>query len=430
MLQMQKHKLYIGEYGPIIVGESGLTYGALIRFTRKLNDFSAEYVGELYGKVAGEEPVTGRHIQRMEINDSFFPKDPKRRWVLAQLLNVPVELMALVSLETLPPVEAHSSLAVAEPTSQLDREEYQATLQHYWLHGDTVPTIQLVRDTKARVEKLQDCAFYASSAQRPSYIRLLCSYQILLGDIANEQQCYAAAQKYLTSAARLAAEKGCNDLYSIALYRREAFLNDLGKWPEAFSDSERLKKVREHFSPQLEGKILALSGEVEARVARTPAELAMALHGLDKAYKLVGQPQQEEDFMFFVAFSEERYLLDRAAAHIASPVASLRSPQQAQELLDRVVQLRQKQMPVTKASLYKQAFSDLLQARIYANQGYWPIAASTAENVLTSLSKLHSSVHVCEVLSLAREIKQRYNGPEVSRLEWALLQVERPYLFN
>src|SRR5579884_3465160 len=96
----RKRKIYVGEYGPISVNERGkVTYGDVIRYTRKLYKFSPEQVAVLYGEIAQGKPVTKRHIQRMEQTDSFFPNHPNRRWILAQLLNVPAALLALVELE-------------------------------------------------------------------------------------------------------------------------------------------------------------------------------------------------------------------------------------------------------------------------------------------------------------------------------------------
>src|SRR5579884_2174375 len=245
----RKRKIYVGEYGPISVNERGkVTYGSVIRYTRKLYKLSPEQVAVLYGEIAQGRPVTKRHIQRMEQTDSFFPNHPNRRWLLAQLLNVPAALLALVELESVPSADsAKLSPVVPAPSKHIDLEEYQSTLQLYWFQRDAGTTIEnVVKDIRLRIYKLHEYVLYVSTPQKRHMTQLLCGYQILLGDIAQEQQCRTAAQRYFANAIILAHEKNLPDLQVIALFRRMVFFGDLGNGEAALRSFASARKLIEH----------------------------------------------------------------------------------------------------------------------------------------------------------------------------------------
>ncbi|MGH2479112.1 MAG: hypothetical protein ACRDHW_05600, partial [Ktedonobacteraceae bacterium] len=136
----QRKIVYCGEYGPIAVDESGkLTFGDLVRYIRKQHSLEVGEVGILYGKIAGADSVTGRHIQRMEQNDTFFPDHPDRRWILAKILNIPPTLLALVGLNVVANDLSPENTALF-PRRHIDVHEYHTALQSYWLRGYSVTT--------------------------------------------------------------------------------------------------------------------------------------------------------------------------------------------------------------------------------------------------------------------------------------------------
>ncbi len=422
----KKTRVYIGEYGPIVVGEQGQpTYGDVLRFIRKFHGYELEYVAAVYGKVAEGSPVTGRHILRMEQTDGFFPKDPKRRWVLATLLNVPPVIMAFLGLEA--PNEKPGKALIPSPSAPVDIEEYYARLLSYRMDGE-YSGVDAIDDIKDRVDRLHDTVLYIRSSQKQQMIRLLCGYQLLLADAAQEQGCFKVAKRYLTNAVLLAEEKQCFDLQTITLFQREAFFSDNGNWGAALHDFEAARQLKYTPVPHVQGRVLGVASRSKVRLAQDNHDLFTALRYLDDAEKLI-KPGANDDILFSIVFDQERFFLDKAAALMASPIKRLRSPDKAQEYLTLATKARR--VSSVSTQLARQANNDLIQAKIYNDQGYYPVAAVTAEQVLLTLKKLQSSIHMNEVVDLFKDIKAHYpHGIEIASLELELMKVQQPYLFN
>ncbi len=422
----KKTRVYIGEYGPILVGEQGQpTYGDVLRFIRKFHGYDLEYVAAVYGKVAEGSPVTGRHILRMEQTDGFFPKDPKRRWVLATLLNVPPVIMAFLGVE--PHNEKPSKVLVPGPSAPVDVEEYYARLLSYRMDGG-YSGVDAIDDIKNRVDQLHDTVLYIGSLQKQPMIRLLCGYQLLLVSVAQEQGFFKVAKRYLTNAVILTKEKKCYDLQAIALYRREVFFDNNGNFHAALRDFEMVRQLKLPMAPQVQGKILGVASRSRTRLAQDNQDLFAAMCYLDDAEKLIN-PGANEDILFSVVFDQERFFLDKSAALMASPIKRLRSPDKAQEYLTLAIKARR--VSSVSTQLARQADNDLIQAKIYNDQGYYPVAAVTAEQVLLTLRQLQSSIHMNEVAELFKDIKSHYpHGIEIASLELELMKVQQPYLFN
>src|SRR5579864_6350294 len=176
-LTPQKWTMCIGECGPIVVREPGrANYGELLRYTRKMYHISIEDVAMLYGKIIETDPVTKRHIRRMERNNSFFPNDPNRRWVLATLLRMPPDLMAYLSLEaSIPEQEIDNPEKPLFPiyTKAIDTDEYYKTLKKYWLNGYPKGLQHAIIDVKNRIYLLKEKVLFESSEEKPLLTRLL-----------------------------------------------------------------------------------------------------------------------------------------------------------------------------------------------------------------------------------------------------------------
>jgi hypothetical protein len=404
------------------------TFGLAVRYTRKLYKLSPGYAAKLYSKITGRH-ATGRHIQRMEQTDSFFPRNPNRRWVFAKLLGMPAALMALVGLdEHKPPEPQQSNIVIPGPPRSVNVEAYYTKLQSYWVDGYPDGIEQAIDEIKTRIDRLHDVLPY--SRQKPQIVRLLCGYQIVLADIAEGLQCGKAAKAYYTHAILLAEEYKCRDLLGIALFRRQAFFDDTGDFPSSQADFEQAKKQGYFVSPLLQGQMFSVAGRSQAALAQNQKEYSVALSSLDAAEKLTGQPEKSH-FLFFAAFDKERYFLDRAATLTNSPNKKLRSPEKAEECL--VEARRQCRIAGKGISTYRQAHSDFIQAKIYCDQGYDAVAATTAENVLHTLQGYGFIPSFClkNIADLLQDLKQRAPGEDfVASLEAELMKWQHPYLFN
>jgi len=293
----------------------------------------------------------------MEQSDSFFPKDPNRRWVLAKLLNVTPALLALVGLDEQEILQnEQKNLVIPGPPKHVNVEAYYAKLQSYWIDGYPDDIEHAIDDIKARIDRLHDVLPY--SRQKPQIVRLLCGYQIMLAYFAEGLQCYKAAKAYYTNAVTLAEEYKCRDLLGIALFRMN-------------------------------------------------------------------------NFLFFALFDKERYSLDRAATLMQSPDEKLRSPDKAEECL--VEAEKQRNIAGKSISAGRQAYSDLIQTKIYYDQGYDPVAAATAEQVLFALkeSRFEHPMYLKNIENLLHKLKQHAPHENfVINLELALMKRQHPYLFN
>jgi hypothetical protein len=419
----------IDESTTITIGHSGrITYGAVIRYTRTLHGINVDHVGVLYGKIAGGSPVTGRHVQRMEQTDTFFPKDSNhtRRWLLARLLRVPPALIALVGINV-SAIDEHSRGTPFLRTAQsVDIEEYYLKLKKYWLdghvgEGDT-------QDIQTRIDRLHDKVLYVDDKQQQEMIQLLCGYQLLIANIAHEQRDQVAAERYLTNAVILARDKECYELLVHALNRRQSFYLDTGKYTLSLADFEMARSLGKYIPPQLQGKFFSGAGEAQARLAESKEDFILAMRYQDIASKKIGK-FAPDNFLFLASFDEERYVLDRAATLMASPNKRLRSPQTSQDQVDHAI--AKSEMRFFRISNYRQAYRDLIQAKIFCDQGYYEVAATSAESALSALQDLKSTVHVDDIALLAHTLREKIPySLEMGSLELELTRMQSPYLFN
>jgi hypothetical protein len=112
---------------------------------------------------------------------------------------------------------------------------------------------------------------------------------------------------------------------------------------------------------------------------------------------------------------------------MAAPLKKLRTPTKAQDYLDKI-NMSQKNK---RSNAYRQAYRDLIQTKIYCDQGYDPVALATAENVLKTLKEIGSGVHLNSIAGLLQALKERNpHNIDVLNLELELMKARQPYLFN
>jgi transcriptional regulator with XRE-family HTH domain len=71
--------------------------GRLLREKRLERGWSAETVAELYGNAVRGEPMTANAIFNLE--EGIIPKNRKRRWVLARMLDIAPAALGLEALQ-------------------------------------------------------------------------------------------------------------------------------------------------------------------------------------------------------------------------------------------------------------------------------------------------------------------------------------------
>ena len=74
---------------------------------------------------------------------------------------------------------------------------------------------------------------------------------------------------------------------------------------------------------------------------------------------------------------------------------------------------------------------NLIQARIYCDEGRYPAAAVTAEEVLKTLNKMHSKVGLYKIAALIKDIRKHDpHGEAVMSLQHSLLQTQHPDIYR
>lgn len=94
---------------------------------------------------------------------------------------------------------------------------------------------------------------------------------------------------------------------------------------------------------------------------------------------------------------------------LSSPLSSLRFPDSA---LDELA------YAAGPAITCRSAYNTILQARAYTEKGFYPIAASLAEDTLPLVKSIQSGVNIARIASLHTQLKASSygNSPDVARL--------------
>ncbi|MBV9705828.1 MAG: hypothetical protein JO125_00280 [Chloroflexi bacterium] len=410
-------------------------YGLVLRYFRKQRNWKVEELAWYYGvalRAGGFEQeeinsVTEQRIYAME-NQNKVPKDQKRRWILATLLDIPPFLFGL---EALP---ATSSLF---PWKSVDVAEYRAKLERYCrlFHLGTVQ--QAVPHIHRRINNLNHASRLATSLQEKGKIlKLLSEYYVLAGDIAQSQLCFDEAIAVQSGAITIARECQFYDLLAYALRQRGGGYLDRGEitalragFAAAQSDFEAAKRdldearsLEPHLSPQWYSAILLLAGKVNGQFARDGQELKQGLKLIDQASKQIGKPLDGTP----IVLDEERCHMDRAVACIKSPVRAARLPEMARQALEDA------EKAARFISKRRQANRATFWAKTYFVEELYPIAATLGQEALLIAQEIDSPISVARVEALYRGLRASPYGkhPEVAELGIKLLRVQQPELFT
>ncbi|MBV9688837.1 MAG: hypothetical protein JO202_03900 [Ktedonobacteraceae bacterium] len=412
-------------------------YGALLRYFRrqkhwKVEDLACYYSLALRAEGCDQEEIASVSEQRIYAmeNQNKVPKDQKRRWILATLLDIPPFLFGLEARPVPPPLFCWKPVDVAE---------YRAKLEHYCrlFHRGSVQ--QAVPHIQRRINHLNHAFRLATSPrEKGEMLKLLCEYYTLAGDIAHSQMYPDEAIALLSSAIMIAREQHFYDLWAYALRQRGIGYLDRGEitamragfataqadFEAAKRDLDEARSLEPHLSPQWYSALLLIAGKAEGYFARDGRELKQALKLIDGASKQIGKPLY--GISSIIILDEERYHLDKAAASITSPLRAARLPETARQALEDAEQA------ATFVSKPRQASRAARWAKIYFVEEFYPVATNLAEEALSIAQDIDSSIHKAYVEALYRSLRASPYGKdaEVARLGAKLLRVQQPALFE
>jgi len=412
--------------------------GRLLQDMREAKGWSPDQFGRLYGQALRDKPIKGKTIQRMEQMNEL-PKSEKRRYVLAQLLDIPLALVGLGYLE-------QSLLTEKETPKALNLVEYRATLNEYWNKHYTGTAQETIADVKKRINKLHSVFPYTYTSEKSTMIELLCGFNIIVGDIERDQQHYSSAMKHLNNAVVVARENENYTFYAAALLDRGGTFLDKGQTAivhngKLGTTTRYLKQALHDFSAALElekvhplpndvkGTALTGLGIAQSHLAEDTQDLNQALTWMDKTEILIGQNDSKENEYRFTAtgkFAEGEYHVDRAAILLGATNKKLRNPN------EMLVQLTLARKHTDASYTRRNAFIDIQSAKAYFDRGEYPMATKLASDALLVVGAIESWVNIARISRLYADLKESSYGNsfEVAQLGVELMRLERPDILN
>ena len=411
-------------------------YGALLRYFRQrmgwqVRDLASYYSVALRAEGLEEEEMELLGVQRMYAmeNQNKVPRDKKRRWILATLLDIP---LALFGLESASP---QGRLFLWKP---IDVAEYRAALVQYCAAFRVGDIQEFLADIRRRISTLHREAPFANPLDKREMFTLLCAYYILAGDIAKDQMRLGEAIVLHSRAITVAEENILYDLWAYALRQRgngyvdraqitaglKGFAAAQTDFEAAACDMQAAQHLEVTISPHRQATIALSAGVTLAWTARDRQELLKALKVIDQATGQIGAPADEQSIIT-LKLDQERYHLNRAVAYLASPFQIACSPAGARQALEEATRA------TTPTQKRRQTDNALLLAKSYLVEGLYPMATTYAEDALDLVKDISSHWKLAYVEGLYRGLRASTYGKssEVARLGVKLLRVQRPELF-
>lgn len=425
-------------YDPYEVQANGLPpFGQVVLDFIKINGWTVEQFGVLYGKAIRKKQYTKVRIYQM-INDNSFPTDKTRRFIIASLLRIPAFLLGVEALEDL--LESceireytqKSTISLLTYEKNIDLSEYQNFLTDCYTKNRAYTAHDLINEILYRIYGLHNKVLYVYNPQKEQMYKLLCEFHILLGKIECDQQHYEQAIDYLTKAVRLAGEKKFATLYAVALLQRGIALREQGNMRgrdktekllrSAMRDFDATKRIENRIDAPLKAAILMASGDAQAYdayISRSFRDIGPALHASDSVYKLMQHSDMVSDG-HFVRFNEERFHLA-----IASTLIDINHPKNALEHLDLL-------LGNIHSGKRRSAYLNVLLAQAYMRRGFFPVAVSCAQEGLSLAKEIHSTVNIARIAKIYDDLRasEYGNDMEVAELGIEIMQAQHPYLFT
>jgi transcriptional regulator with XRE-family HTH domain len=350
--------------------------------------------------------ITDKAVRDMENKNAGLDSITRRR-ILSDMLKIPPALLGIAALEVLIPTE------VKAIEQKPDIASLHLALPSYWekhlsstAKGDT-------RELLLKIGMLHDAVLYAKGQDKKTVVELLCRYHILVAFIVDDHPQFQTALLHLNRATILAKSLGNKELYAAALYRRGNAFFVKGDTEAAINDYSL--SFRNAVSDQLRGAVLLKLGQAQAKAAQDKTAFTAALKMLDVGGKIAQKWSTFGEDEHFLKLRPERYHLDRASALLSSPISSLRFPGEALNELDFAAE---------KDVTCRSAYSSILQARAYVEKGWYPVAATLAEEALPTVRKIQSGVNLARIQTIYQALSRSPYGdsPDVARLGSKILR--------
>lgn len=388
-------------------------YGALVKQARLAKGWTRLDLARLYGEFFHDQTISEDTIRMWEDYDKL-PKKPKRRQVLALLLDLPLAALGVEELFTV--------AGSATITPQKINVSQAAVLLQQYKHQNHASTVgSSLGDILGTIHRIHDEIPYASSAEQSQFLYLLADYQQFVAGIFRDRSDYDQALYYQNKAYAVAKSINDSEQLALALWRRGLTYHDQENLAAAISDFEAAQNQKPA-SLNLQGALWLSLGHVQAHAATDKAAMIVAYQSFKKAEALLDPARNEED-TYFIKFNEESYHLNKASAFLGSPIGQLRSPREAfNELAEVPVNLNRKR---------RYAYSSYLQAKGWLEDGELPMATQISLDALEAAGEINSVVNIQRIQGLHQTLQATRFGrsPEVAKLGIEVQRLVRPELF-
>lgn len=428
-------------------------FNEVVLYFLRQSSTSVEQFGRLYGLAIKDRPYTKARLYQM-LQDKSFPADPKRRWAIAKLLQIPPVLLGLQSLDDLLPelrptptqAKPNATIPLDTGTQAVDLHEYRQALKKYWSLNLTSTAMVVWQEMSQRVACLEQAFLYGSNEQRKRlpFARLLCEYQMVLGNIARDQEWYDTAIKHFNRAyivakneqiyavqAAILAGRGSVFLDRASVYRDTLPPDCARQYVSLAVDDFRLARDIGKRDPSVgdKGYVQLSFGLALANTATDSQQLHLALNEMDAAEPFIGRELPRVDGGgIFVTLDEERYHLDRAAAYLSAPVKIAQYPKDARRELRSAVAAQ-----ISTKAQRRQAYNTILCAKSYLIEGAYEETTKKAQEALVLAKAIHSHVNLARVSAICRVLQTSDYGKshiEVPALEIEVAKAKHPGLLH
>jgi hypothetical protein len=304
------HEELLAQHGPC-------NYGAVLRYFRKRMDWQVWELALYYSTALRQEGfddeevklVTAQRIYAME-NQNKVPRDQKRRWILARLLDIPPMLFGLEAAHPMAVSgrEPASAITTLLTWQRVDMQEYRIALARLCTSWHTTTLSDAVTDIKRRIQSLHSDIPFRTSPDKEALSRLLCEYYFLSARIADDQGASEIGIELLSRAIIIAEGEKRYDLYAYALRVRAGFRLDIGhikalegqpaaaqeQYDAATRDALESRSLAAKIPPLWRGIVLLSAGATVASTARDHSELLEALKVVDQGAREIGKDAQEK----------------------------------------------------------------------------------------------------------------------------------------
>jgi len=337
-----------------------LEFGHQLRNYRLRLGWSARQLSELYAEFVGREdsPPDPTFIYHIEKGTTML--NLERRVILASLVGMPLALMGIPTLN----ISTH--VDVAEYTEALD------LYYNSWRTGTIQQSATAIRE---RTSCLEVAAFQTFGIEKRKLVELLIYYQLLSANLWSDSN-KAKAYYTLSTAVDLARQENICPLLVHTLTQRSEMVQgnfettrNVSTIRSAYDDCLMADQRKANLPGLYLGLMQVRKGLLDAYVARDGGEFLDALNTLEAGSKHINS--FPEDGRVSTRLDYERYMIQRAAAYLYSPLGD---PKLALATLDELSRYRPepswKRRSVTRNRLFAEA---------YLAVGNYPMAAAHLE---------------------------------------------------